>query len=244
IEVNQNSTNNRQVSREKNLIVWTADAVGSRDKYVALFNARSRGENLDFANADYASPVISGRGQSQEINVSVKGGKRLALFVRDGGDGFENDHAVWVEPTLHDAKGEMKLTDMTWIHADSGWGAPRINRTCEDQPLEVDGKPVEGIGTHSQSMIVFDLPEGCETFTTEGVVTRDGSVVFGVLVVRDAEDTADETEVKFDFSDIGIRGRAKVRDLWKRKDLGTFEASFGRTIPMHGAALLRISPLR
>ena len=39
IAVDQHSTNNRQVSREKEHIVWVADVPGSKDKYVALFNA-------------------------------------------------------------------------------------------------------------------------------------------------------------------------------------------------------------
>lgn len=241
---NQRSTNNRQVSRANNLIVWTADAVGSDDKYVALFNAQSKGENLDFSNADYASPVIAGEGRSQEVSVSVKGGKRLVLFVKDGGDGFENDHAVWADPTLNGAKGKLKLTDLKWSHATAGWGEPRINRTCENQPLTVDGKPAEGIGTHAESMIIYDLPDGYDTFTATGVMTRNGSVVFGVLVDRSTEDVSDIAEVAVDFAAIGISGKATVRDLWAKKDLGTFEARFSRKVPMHGAGLYRITPLR
>jgi hypothetical protein len=75
LKVNQESTNNRQISRDDNLIVWAADVPGSDDKYVALFNAQSKGDNIDFGNADYASPVIAGEGSSQEINVSVQDGK-------------------------------------------------------------------------------------------------------------------------------------------------------------------------
>jgi hypothetical protein len=244
LEVNQRSTNNRQVSRDKNLIVWTADAIGSKDKYVALFNAQSKGENLDFASADYASPVIAGEGRSQEVSVSVKGGKRLVLFVKNGGDGFDNDHAVWADPTLSGAKGKLKLTDLKWNHATAGWGEPRVNRTCENQALTVDGKSVEGIGTHAESMIVYDIPDGYDTFTATGVLTRNGSVVFGVLVDRGTSDVLDAAEVAVDFADIGITGKATVRDLWARKDLGTFEDRFGRKLPMHGAGLYRITPQR
>ena len=87
LKVNQRSTNNHQVSRDKNLVVWAADVPNSKDKYVALFNAQSEGDNLDFNNADYASPVIAGKGSAQKVEVSVKGGKRLVLFVKDGGNG-------------------------------------------------------------------------------------------------------------------------------------------------------------
>ncbi len=244
LEVNQNSTNNRQVSRENNLIVWTADVPNSEDKYVALFNAQSRGENLDFTNADYASPVIAGQWQSQEIEVSVKGGKSLALFVKDGGDGFEFDHAVWVDPLLKGPSGEKKLTELEWSMANSGWGAPRMNRTCEDKPLVVDGEGVEGIGTHSESVILFELPEGYDTFTTKGVVSEKGSVVFGVLVDRSEEGIADSAEVAVDFKDIGLSGKAMVRDLWAGENLGTFDGSFAKELPLHGAGLYRLRPVK
>ncbi|MBN2684649.1 MAG: glycoside hydrolase family 27 protein, partial [Pontiellaceae bacterium] len=41
LSVNQKSANNRQLSREDDLVVWVADVPGSDDKYVALFNAQS-----------------------------------------------------------------------------------------------------------------------------------------------------------------------------------------------------------
>lgn len=52
-------------------------------KYVAFFNALSKGDNIDFNNADYSSPVIAGKGSSQKINISVKNGKRIILFVKE-----------------------------------------------------------------------------------------------------------------------------------------------------------------
>ena len=245
LKVNQESTNNRQVSREQNLIVWTADVPNSKDKYVALFNAQSKGDNIDFANADYASPVIAGAGSSQEISVSVKGGKKLVLFVKDGGNGFDNDHVAWVDPVLRGPKGELKLTSLKWISATSGWGAAYVDRTCENHPLLVNGQPVTGIGVHSQSVIIYELPEGYDTFSTKGVVTREkGSVVFGVLVDKGTIDLPDSNIVKLGFDAIGIKGKAKVYDIWNRKEMGTFNGEFSRELPQHGAGLYRISPVR
>ena len=240
LEVNQNSTRNRQVSRENNLVVWTADDPASGDKFVALFNAQSKGDNIDFSNADYASPAISGQWQSQEVEVSVKGGKRLVLFVTDGGNGFEFDHAVWQNPVLKGPGGEKKLTDLEWTFAKSGWGEPRVNLTCEGKPLMVKGNAATGIGTHAESVIVYNLPEGYETFSAKGVLSERGSVVFGVLVDRSSADVSDTTEVAVDLKDIGITGKAMVRDIWARKNLGTFEGRFARELPLHGAGLYRI----
>jgi alpha-galactosidase len=43
---------------------------------------------------------------------------------------------------------------------------------------------------------------------------------------------------------IGLGDRVVIRDLWARKDLGPFIELYLRTIPPHGAALLRISSLK
>ena len=51
LKVNQESTNNRQISRDRDLIVWAADIPGSPDKYLALFNARSPEERAGGAVA-------------------------------------------------------------------------------------------------------------------------------------------------------------------------------------------------
>ncbi len=245
LKVNQESTNNRQVYREKNLIVWTADVPNSKDRYVALFNAQSKGDNIDFANANYTSPVIAGAGSSQEVSVSVKGGKKLVLFVNDGENGFDRDHVAWVDPVLHGSKGDLKLTDLRWINATSGWGEAHVDRTCENKPLIVDGKTVTGIGTHAKSVIIYELPEGYESFTAKGVVLKEtGSVVFGVLVDKGIMDLPEVSQVKVDFKTIGIKGKAKVRDLWSHKDLGVFEKEYSCEIKQHGAGLYRISPVK
>ncbi|MEO7976449.1 NPCBM/NEW2 domain-containing protein [Flavobacterium sp.] len=245
LKVNQQSTNNRQVSRDTNLIVWTADVPNSKDKYVALFNAQSKGENIDFNNADYASPVIAGKGSSQKVEVSVKDGKRLVLFVKDGGNGSDWDHVAWVDPILHGPKGDLKLTSLKWINATSGWGEVHVNRACDNQPLIVNDKTVEGIGAHAESIIIYELPEGYDTFSATGFVTQEkGSVVFGVLVDKGGVDFPENNDVKVDFEAIGIKGKVKVKDLWNHKDLGTFENNFSCKIMQHGAGLYSLTPTK
>lgn len=245
LKVNQHSTNNRQLSREKNLIVWTADVPNSKDKYVALFNAQTKGENLDLNNADYVSPIIAGKGSSQKIEVSVKEGKKLVLFVKDGGNTNDWDHIVWVDPVLHGPKGDLKLTSLKWLGATSGWGEANVNRTCDNNPIIINNETREGIGAHAESVIIYELPEGYDSFTATGYVTTEiGSVNFGVLVDKGTLNIPDQASVKVNFEAIGIKGKAKVRDLWNHKDLGTFNGSFGRDLPQHGAGLYRITPLR
>lgn len=46
--------------------------------------------------------------------------------------------------------------------------------------------------------------------------------------------------VRVNFSQIGVRGAAQVRDLWLKKDLGVFTGSFSAYVPSHGVVLVSI----
>lgn len=41
---------------------------------------------------------------------------------------------------------------------------------------------------------------------------------------------------------LGVKGRQRVRDLWRRADLGSFQGSLPVDVPSHGAVLLRFYP--
>ena len=46
------------------------------------------------------------------------------------------------------------------------------------------------------------------------------------------------------FSQIGIGDRAAVRDLWERKDLGVFDASYSADVVEHGAVMIKVMPVK
>lgn len=48
-------------------------------------------------------------------------------------------------------------------------------------------------------------------------------------------------EIAVSWSELGLRGKCNVRDLWLRKDLGTFEGRFAPTIKPHGAGLYQVT---
>ncbi|MET8641213.1 fibronectin type III domain-containing protein [Streptomyces sp. NPDC057746] len=50
------------------------------------------------------------------------------------------------------------------------------------------------------------------------------------------------SDVTAHWSDLGISGKAAVRDLWSHKDLGSVRGSFTDSLPPHGSRLLRITP--
>jgi alpha-galactosidase len=43
------------------------------------------------------------------------------------------------------------------------------------------------------------------------------------------------------FRDLGVGESATVRDLWERKDLGVFKASFTADVPKHGVVLIKVT---
>jgi len=44
------------------------------------------------------------------------------------------------------------------------------------------------------------------------------------------------------WSDLGVSGPQIVRDLWRQRDLGTFDAEFKTVVPRHGVVLVRLRP--
>ncbi|MBI2273606.1 MAG: NPCBM/NEW2 domain-containing protein [Bacteroidetes bacterium] len=45
----------------------------------------------------------------------------------------------------------------------------------------------------------------------------------------------------FDFAALGLKGKWKIRDLWRQKDLGHFQQRFPTRIPYHGVVMLRLT---
>jgi alpha-galactosidase len=63
----------------------------------------------------------------------------------------------------------------------------------------------------------------------------DGSKVVGLF---NRQRTVEQMTVN--FSQIGVQGEASVRDLWLKKDLGTFKDRYSAYVPTHGVVLVKI----
>jgi alpha-galactosidase len=64
----------------------------------------------------------------------------------------------------------------------------------------------------------------------------DGSKVVGLF---NRQRTVEQMTVN--FSQIGIPQEAGIRDLWLKKDLGTFKEKYSAYVPAHGVVLIRVS---
>jgi alpha-galactosidase len=53
-----------------------------------------------------------------------------------------------------------------------------------------------------------------------------------------------KNRVSVTLAELGITGKAKVRDVWKRQEVGVVSGEFSQEIRVHGAGLFRLSPTR
>ena len=65
----------------------------------------------------------------------------------------------------------------------------------------------------------------------------DGSLAVG-LFNRDEMDM----KVGVTWGELGVRGKQAVRDLWRQKDLGTFDGEFSSVVPRHGTLFVKVTP--
>lgn len=66
---------------------------------------------------------------------------------------------------------------------------------------------------------------------------EDGSVAVG-LFNFDEEPVA----ARLEWRDIGLRGRWRLRDAWRQRDLGVADGAWETRLPRHGCAVLRLRP--
>jgi alpha-galactosidase len=64
----------------------------------------------------------------------------------------------------------------------------------------------------------------------------DGSLAVG-LFNRDEMDMP----VSVRWDELGLKGKQKIRDLWRQKDLGTFDGEFSSVVPRHGTVFLKVT---
>ena len=66
---------------------------------------------------------------------------------------------------------------------------------------------------------------------------EDGSKAIGLFNLDESE-----LVVSAKWTDVGLSGKRTVRDLWRQKDLGSFEGEFHALVAPHGVVLVRTSP--
>ena len=201
------SANNRQLSRRDNHIVWSADDPANGDKFVALFNTGGS-EFVNTKDAFYRSGTISylTTGYAKKADVDLTGMKtrQLALVVSDDGDGYDSDHADWIDPVVTLADGSaVKLTDRKYLRGTCGWGNIGVNRNLEGNSLSVNGQKYDnGYAVHANSILLFEIPENASRLTA--LVGLDNS----------GTDQGSKSSVEFMVFDGDPTMREETTDQW------------------------------
>jgi alpha-galactosidase len=102
-----------------------------------------------------------------------------------------------------------------------------LNVLCNPEIIEVDQDPL------GESATVIKRSE--EQFIMIKKL-HDGTCAVGLF-----NRSKDPQKVSVNFSELPLRGKLKVRDLWRQNDLGKFADSFTAIIPAQGVVMVKVS---
>lgn len=250
LKVLNESINNKPIFTDENKAAWIADEPGTRAKYLAVFNTTDQKIAIE-EKAVWNSGLLTKEtpGHSKRVDIDITGVKKLYLVVNDGDHKTDWDHANWIAPTLYTEKDSLKLTDLKWIKATSGWEKPNVNKSVSGNNLTINKVKYEnGIGTHSNSIIEFDVPEDYTRFKAlvgldEACVTQNVGATVKFLVFTENPSGAlppPSMKIPIHFKELGLSGSYLITDLWSGKVVGEFSGEFSPEINLHGAGLYRI----
>jgi alpha-galactosidase len=63
---------------------------------------------------------------------------------------------------------------------------------------------------------------------------KDGSKAIGLF-----NRSVREATIDLSWTEAGLKGKQRLRDLWQHEDLGSFDQTFSTTVPSHGVVLIR-----
>ena len=103
-----------------------------------------------------------------------------------------------------------------------------LNVLCNAEVIEVDQDPLgkqARIIRHTGDEFVLAKP------------MADGSIALGLFNLSDSR-----RNIKIAFSELGLVGRRRARDLWRQQDLGNHTGVYASAVARHGVSLVRLIP--
>lgn len=206
--------------------------------------------NTAIANTGRISRTIQRAGKN--VTADITGAQDLYLVVTDAGDNFNYDHGDWINPTIYKANGDsLSLTTLTPVSATSGWDVVKVNKSLDNKTLTVNGKTyAKGFGVNAYSTIHFKLPEGYTTFKAfcgfdDEVLNAANGVTMEFLVYTQNPAISPALNMNVDLPALGFTDSCVIRDLWEKKDVGTYKGKeFSADVNNHGAKLYKITPVK
>ena len=108
-----------------------------------------------------------------------------------------------------------------------------------DEVIDVDQDPLGHAARVVTATYAASSGVGAHTLLTQvwARPLEDGSMAVGLFNLG-----PQSAPVAVTWREMSLHGSCQVRDLWRQKDLGAFEHSFGGTVPSHGVLFVRIIP--
>ncbi len=103
-----------------------------------------------------------------------------------------------------------------------------LNVLCNADAIEVNQDP---LGRQAKPLVQND-----ETLIMAKPM-EDGSLAVGLFNLAEVP-----REIRVDWPLLGLRGKQRVWDLWRQKDVGEFEGRFAASVPRHGVMFARMAP--
>jgi alpha-galactosidase len=223
-----------------------------------VMNAALREQNRDivFSLCQY------GMGDVWEWGASVGGNCwRTTGDIRDAWSSLSNNGFTSAGHEKYAGPGHWNDPDMLVI-GNLGWGNVRpchltpseqythISLWCLlDSPLLI-GCDMSALDDFTKGLLSND--EVLEVNQDElgrqaGRIAKSGQVEIWAKDMADGSKAVglfnrgpEAAQVTATWSDLGLVGRRRVRDLWRQSDLGEFEGSFSGTVSRHGVLLVRV----
>jgi hypothetical protein len=102
-----------------------------------------------------------------------------------------------------------------------------LNLLTNDEVIDIDQDP---LGKSAQ--IVVKTPQ-YQVWVKD---LEDGSKAIGLFNLD-----RNEMKISIDWSAVGLKGKQIVRDIWRQKDIGTFDQVFETSVLSHGVSLIKVS---
>lgn len=103
-----------------------------------------------------------------------------------------------------------------------------LNILCNPEVIEVDQDPLG-----KQAPIIHRTKD----YFIMAKDMEDGSKAVGLFNTSQTQ-----SRIFVTWTDLGIEGSYRIRDLWRQKDLGTYRNLFEAEVPRHGVTLVRLFP--
>ncbi|MDB4786879.1 DUF1553 domain-containing protein, partial [Planctomycetaceae bacterium] len=209
------NTDKNTTEPSANVIAATSEFQDAVNEFLDLRDGKS---SVQKGQALYTSGKVNQKRPLVDIRVDLQGSRQLFLVMTNAGDGDNSDWGDWLDPKLISSESQQSLVDLNWKSATATHHSVRKNLNCAGKPLKVNGKLYEvGIGTHSLSVIEYELPAGVTHFVAQGGLDGSGvgSVEFRVYNVlpadielkpNSAEEKARENVLKVVFAEKGLFG--------------------------------------